>query len=583
MKLSSEQISKNYQDCYELTSKLLQKDYNLRGQESQNEQPEIIDLIQSVVGHETIVELIQKIPFSTAKYNQAIQTAINDVRKFLFPDVNKKRYFSINDERYSFFENCFADDKIQKKSESKNIDLLSITDLLSMELRGYFVNKLLLNNSQISDFIIRFPNSQREMDVFKKQLNLKIYLFKKFYPDGKIEFKGFTDTSKSLSKNQIINIYLKVYLDIEKFFPKNFLQTNPEKRSAILVKFLVEEILESQPESILEQKDETLFIKHKLQNIYRYFNYSFNRILGKAYPEIIHPWVQSRTAAEYWQKPNNRINAVKWLVEEKLNYSTDVLYKSEINRKDFANNGLSFLFNNYYNSVSSALAEAYPDKNNWELGNVPFSFWNDHNSTSAVKWLVQQKGWNINELPSRFKAKEFNRKTFSEFGLATLFENKFNKNIYNAISLAYPNRFYPWEFGKVPSTYWANNQNIFHASKWVADREGFAENNIVHSIHKGRLTFRIFEKYSIGQALKKMSNGKIDKLFGTLFWIEHSAYLDEKRILRKIKNQNKRFLKLNIIRTLLYGLFAGEVVKTHFRQQRVYRRIYQRILIDSKY
>ena len=239
--------------------------------------------------------------------------------------------------------------------------------------------------------------------------------------------------------------------------------------------------------------------------------------------------------------------------------------------KYFANNGLSFLFNNYYNSVSSVLAEAYPDKNPWELGNVPLSFWTDENSVGAVHWLVRQKNWKISELPSKVQNKEFNRKTFSEFGLATLFEKKFNKNIYNAISLAFPNRFYPWEFGKVPSTYWANNQNIFHASKWVA------ENNIVHSIREGRLTFRIFENYSIGQALKKMSNGKIDKLFGTLFWIEHSAFLDEKRILRKIKNQNKRFLKLNIIRTLLYGLFAGEVAKTHFRQQRVYRRISQRI------
>lgn len=260
-----------------------------------------------------------------------------------------------------------------------------------------------------------------------------------------------------------------------------------------------------------------------------------------------------------------------------MNYSTDYLYDTKINRKDFANNGLSFLFNNYYNSVSAALSEAYPDKHPWELGNVPLSYWTDENSLLAVKWLIDKKGWKINELPEKVQNKEFNRKTFSEFGLATLFENKFNKNIYNVVSLAYPDMFFPWEFGKVPSTYWANTKNIFHASQWVANKEGFGVNNITHSIREGELNFRLFEKYSIGRVLKKMSNGKIEQLFSAHFWKEHSAYLDEKRILRKIKNQNKRFTKLNIIRILLYGLFAGEVARTHFRQQRVYRRISQRI------
>lgn len=137
--------------------------------------------------------------------------------------------------------------------------------------------------------------------------------------------------------------------------------------------------------------------------------------------------------------------------------------------------------------------------------------------------------------------------------------------------------FFEDEFGIVSSTYWTSNKNIFQASYWVARKEGFGVNNITHSIREGELTFRLFEKYSIGRVLKKMSDGKIEHLFSTLFWKEHSTYLDEKRILRKIKNQNKRFTKLNIIRILLYGLFAVEVARTHHRQQRVYRRISQRI------
>jgi hypothetical protein len=577
MFLTANQISKNYQECYELTSTLLQKVLNFRGHQTQKNEPEIIDLIQSVIGHESIVELIQYIPFNLHTYQPLIIKTIDEVKKSLFPDVSKKRYFSINNKQYKFLENQLVSKETAESKELKNNDLTEIQSFLHPSLVDYFKNKLRVNNPFINNKVICLPKNQKEIEKFKKNFNQKIYLFKKFYPDGKIDFTINVDVNKDLRKVQIIDVYLKVYLDIEKFYPKNFLKKNTERRSAILTKFLIEEIIESSPQSILEQKDETLFIKHKLQNIYRFFNYSFNRVLGNAYPELIHPWLQSRTPSEYWQNIYNRKNAIKWLVEEKLNYSPDCLYKEKINRKDFANNGLSFLFNNFYNSVSAALADAYPEKYPWELGNVPLDYWTDNNSISAIHWLVKQKSWEIDQLPAKVQYKEFNRKTFSEFGLATLFEKKFNKNIYNAISLAYPKRFYPWEFGKVPSKYWMNNQNIFHASKWIAEKENFAEENIVHSIREGKLTFRILEKYSIGRVLKKMSNGKIEQLFGTLFWKEQSAFLEEQRILRKIKTQNNRFFKLNIFRIFLYGLFAGEVTKTYHRQQRSYRRISQRI------
>ena len=577
MKLSSKQISENYQLCYDFTFDLLQKDVNLRGQKIYIENAELVDLIQSVIGHENIVNLIQTIPFSLQKYRQPMLEVLPEVKKSLFPDVRKKRYFSINDDQFKFIVHDLVSDDSENSIHAQNNDLYPIINLLETDLADYFKNQLVANNPNIVDTVIRLPNTSKELYEFKKNLNQKVYLFKKFYPDGKIEINQNIDVNKSISKAQIVDSYLKVYLGIEKFFPKNLLLKNAQRRSATLVRFLIEEILESHPQNILKQKDETFFIKHKLQNIYRLFNYSFNRVLANAYPEIIHPWLQSRTPVEYWQNKENRISAVKWLVEEKLNYSTEYLCKTKINRKDFANNGLSFLFNNYYNSVSAALSETYPEKHPWELGNVPLSYWTNENSILAVEWLINKKGWKINDLPAKVQNKEFNRNTFSEFGLSTLFENKFNKNIYNAVSLTYPDLFYPWEFGKVPSTYWANNKNIFHASQWIAGREGFGLNNITHSIREGELTFRIFEKYSIGRVLKKISNGKIEQLYSTLFWKENSAYLDEKRILRKIKNQNKRFIKFNIIRTLLYGLFAGEVARTHHRQQRVYRRISQRI------
>lgn len=583
MQLSSQQISNNYQLCYEYVSKILRKGLDNKCNKLFIDNQELIDLTQTVIGHESIVKLIQSFPFNELNYDLYIKAAIDEVKKSFFPDVNKKRYFSINDERYEFLENVFSSEKVYQEVEQNDTNFDVVCEFLPVELREYFRHKLIVNHPNILNTVIRIPASKNQKYSYQKELIRKIYLFKKFYPEGKISFYDQNEYKLKLNKQRVIDIFLKVYLGIEKFFPKNFLKINGKRRSAILVRFLVEEILELQPQNILAQKVETLFIKHKLQNVYRFFNYSFNRVLGNAYPEIIHPWVNSRTSTEFWKNRENRINAVKWLVEDQMNYSPDELYKAKINRTDFSKNGLSFLFNTYYNSVSSALLEAYPAKRLWELGKVPFSFWTNENSANAIRWVFNTKGWGLAELPYRYQTKELNRKIFSEYGLATLFEKKFNCNIFSAISTAFPDMFYPWQFGNVPSEYWTNHQNIYNASKWIAEKEGINEENIVSSIRDGELTFSEIEKYRIGQALKKKSKGSLEKIYGLWFWKDYSAFLDEKRILRKIKNQNKRFIKLNVIRTVLYGLFAGEVMRNNCRQQKVYRRISQRISNSYNY
>ena len=130
------------------------------------------------------------------------------------------------------------------------------------------------------------------------------------------------DVSQNLDESVIINCYKNVYLGIENTFPLLFLQKNAHRRAAILTRFLIEEILEINPHDVLEKEDETFFIRHKLQNVYRLFNYSVNRTLGNTYPELIHPWLSSRTPENYWEIETNRINAIQWLVEEKMQISS---------------------------------------------------------------------------------------------------------------------------------------------------------------------------------------------------------------------------------------------------------------------
>jgi hypothetical protein len=156
--------------------------------------------------------------------------------------------------------------------------------------------------------------------------------------------------------------------------------------------------------------------------------------------------------------------------------------------------------------------------------------------------------------------KTLTRKTFSQFGLATLFEKKFNKNIYQAINMAYPEQFEPWEFGKVSSFYWSDNKNLLRASYWIANKEGVENHKIPWAIRTGKLTLKSLKKYSVGAALKKISRGKLEHLFAPLIWKEHAQYLDEQRIMNKLQSlirQEKHRKHLGFY--LLYGFFAPNV------------------------
>jgi len=578
MYLTQKQISENYKKCFLFTSELLKKEFHKRGHEFSENNSQSIDLIQSVIGHDLIVNLIQNEYFSPESYTISINHAISEVKKILFPDTRKKRFLSLDDEQYEFLINDLSYDTNKTETGDGDNRIERIYSFLSPDVQYYFENILLSKNPSLVNSIIRLPKAKSEFQLFIQKLEQKLILFKKFYPNGDIDLSANIDNQNVMTKKQIIDSYLYVYLGINKFFPPNFLQKNAKKRAAIITRFLIEKILESTPGKILSQNDELFFIKHKLQNVYRYFNYSFNRVLGNAYPDIIHPWLNSRAGEDYWIEKENRIHAIRWLVEEKLNINPSTCFtKISIARTAFAENGLSYLFNTYYNSVSSALREAYPEKEPWELGNVALKYWTDENASRAIKWLIQQQKWNIQDLPEKIRSKELNRKTFSEYGLATLFEKKFNKNFYNTISTAFPGQFEPWELGKVSSKYWYHPSNILHASKWIAQQEGINENQIVQSIYCKQLTASALKKYSIGQVLKKISNGRIDKLFDSLFWKEHRIYLEEQKILRKIRNQKTRQTNFSVLRTLLYGLFAGEAEKVYQRRQRTYRRISQRI------
>lgn len=588
MQLSRNEISDNYFETLKLASRLIHQTRKEKGYAADLSPALLTELAQSAAGSESIVNLIQTELFSPDIYKPLLLDVIDQVKKQLFPDVKKRRFISLSQTDMEISTEAQQDiDQISDFHFDNSASLILHhlkSNLSSIDFN--YINQLLQNKSIDIRLLLRALNINSDFNYAPdyKIIKQKIELLRKFYPSAQIFDSSRIDATQKLDKGIIVNCYKNVYLGIENTLPSLFLKRNGCKRAAILTRFLIEEILAINPKDVLENEDETFFIRYKLQNVYRFFNYSANRVMGNAYPELIHPWLSSKTPENYWENQSNRIRAVQWLVEEKMQISPDKLYAHTVTRKDFAENGLSYMFNQYYNSVSKALNDAYPHLHLWEIGPVPLQYWHDKNAIKAIHWLIKINNWEMAHLPKLASEKKLNRKTFSQFGLATLFEKKFNKNIYQAISLAYPGKFEPWEFGKVSNLYWSDYKNLHRASRWIANQEGVEDQNIPAAIRTGKLTFKSLKKYSFGRALKKISAGKLEHLFAPYIWKEHAQHLDEQRIMNKLKSlirQEKHRKHIGFY--LLYGFFAPNMKLISDTYVDQYERMVKRIKRRREY
>ncbi len=579
--LAAGQISQNYQDSYALTSELLQQDFGKRGYTVDPAGAEFNDLVQTVLGHPPVVACLQHIRFERQRYEPVLREAIDAVKRAFFPDVRKKRFLSLDALESDFLVAPSPEERAASEHLPGPAAARVWQDLLAPlapAARAYFLERLLPNYPELTRyFAVGGRRRQQALETSPPGFAAKIELLQRFYPDGILRFSTTWSADTALCERQIIDTFLNVYLGIERSFPLNFLQRDGARRAAVMVRFLVTEILQTRPEAILAARDETFFIRHGLQNVYRFFNYSANRALHNAFPEMVPPWLHSRCEDQFWEDPSHRIEAVRWLVERRLGIAPEELYRRPVTKADFAGNGLSYLFNQYYNSVSRALAAAYPHLQPWEVGKVPFDFWTGETAGAAIRWMIAQKGWRVEELPKRVRRREFTRKTFSEFGLATLFEKKFAKNIYRAVSAAYPGRFQPWELGRVPSEYWSDAGNVYRASSWIAAKEGLAGPEIAPAIRKRRFTLQHLGKYPIGNALKKWCGGRLERIFAPIFWQEHQVYLAEQKLLRKINALKNAEQQCGLVHRVMYGLFYFDVQRTARRNRQRYERLARRI------
>ncbi len=564
---SAKQVNFNYIKALALSSQLVKKEFLMRGYDVDAQQALKENLAQSALADSRVIRLIQSSAYDEAVYKPLLLSALREVKKELFADVDKRRFVSI-DNSTALFDQLITsteDKENDDQQTAKQADILAILhDHLADDSMAYLKKYILHREHEglrLTRWIFaRAPGGLSLSDIQKIVENIKNIQI--LFPQGNLHFTSLSHPDVRLKNSEVIHCYKNILAGIERSFPANFFRFDAKRRAGEIIRYLLDTYLKRGPENILAQEDSSFFIRYKIQGIYRLFNYSMNRVLYNAYPKSIMPWMQSRIENNYWRMEDHRINAIRWLVEDKLALEISDIKKHMPGRKDFAENGLSYMFITFYNSVSKALRAAYPQMEPWQLGNVPITYWTDENAARAIRTMLQQKNWQPEDLPVLYKNGELNRSVFGKAGLATVFQTKYSRNIYKAISAAYPGQFEPWELGKVPLSFWSDRRNIYRAARWLVAKEGIELASINSILKSDQFNFDSLKKYPVGPALKRYAGKSLIKLFLPLLNREQMKQSEEQRIQKKIRRLiRKETTPHPLVSFLLYGFYRHIVAQ----------------------
>ncbi|WP_040210783.1 DUF4046 domain-containing protein [Clostridium polynesiense] len=290
-------------------------------------------------------------------------------------------------------------------------------------------------------------------------------------------FKGI-----DLTTMDNLAIYDMVLYNRIPFFPPGFWRSMSMEEgrevSIKLLKYLIEDKLKyTMKETTKEISKE--FIKNvKLWTPCKlYFGRSAVKYIMAVYPNSFRAFEfeKCRTPQGYWNSRQNRIDAIRWLIEEKLNWNINDV-KKRFYREIMVEYGLGTI-TNYYTNGYDIINEIFPNIiKPWELELCPVSdkFWdNRENRNEAIRWLIIDKfDFSHEDVINKLKFKHF-----CENHLSTLICNYHNKSIVAAVLEAFKEEFMPWEFSyhrwsesdAISATIWLINKMNLEAGKTPKD------------------------------------------------------------------------------------------------------------------
>ena len=235
-------------------------------------------------------------------------------------------------------------------------------------------------------------------------------------------------------------------------------------------RWLFEEKLKLTDEEIKEQLSVKLFEDNGLRGMLaKCFNGSIYDAINSAYPHRFKEWEFKVVPSGYWDNPENAKNAVRWLIEEKLQLSERGI-KEKLSVQLFKDNGLGWVITKCFNgSLYEAVNSVYPNKyKEWELKKAPKGLWNDkENGIKATRWLIEEKL----QLSDDEVRTCLSYKLFEDNGLGGMLQTCFNDSPYEAINAAYPNKYKEWEVSLVPKGFWNDKENGIKAARWLFEEK----------------------------------------------------------------------------------------------------------------
>lgn len=275
-----------------------------------------------------------------------------------------------------------------------------------------------------------------------------------------------------LNAMDVLDVYKLVLRgDVVRFPPGFWQRPESEQNSIECMKFLIEEILKWNDDDIKEKLKMTVFIKNKLAGMMQilYANSPYMAI-SKLYPDRFHPWELNEAPSSFWKSKENRIKAMKWLIEEKLNWSDEDIINS-FNGKILIDNGLGGLLTEMRGSALDALEEYIPNKfNKWQFNssNSGANYWaKKENRVKAVRHLIEDKlKWSDEDIKAKLS-----QMTFRENNLNALLNSYYNGSVYLTLNEAYPDKFLPWELSCVMTGFWDVKENRVKAIKWMIEEK----------------------------------------------------------------------------------------------------------------
>lgn len=257
-------------------------------------------------------------------------------------------------------------------------------------------------------------------------------------------------------------------------FPKYFFEdVGAEKYCAQIVRHLMDDILNWDSELIKKNLRKDVFYDNGLGGMLNtLYNSSPYEAICIAYPERNYkPWDFVNAPNNYWRGKDGKLHgkqAMKWLIEERLEWTYDDIRKKLNHQVFIDNNLLGMIKIVYHSNLFEAVDALYPGVfQRWELGDhVVNEFWTKEEGIKAVKWLIQERlCWTDDDIRERL-----NKDVFIENGLYGMIQRCFNSSPSEAILTAYPGSFYEWELFRAPVNFWTF-ENACKAVKWLIEEK----------------------------------------------------------------------------------------------------------------